>query len=117
MVRQRLKSASAVALVPAIECGSRDTELVKRALGRQMGLLDQLDDLGLLGRGISHASSSPSPFMLFLSRRFSRVRSATTSFKAEVSRRRSFTSPEVAARAVSPASRRLPASRNSLDQP
>src|SRR5271163_3476618 len=55
--------------------------------------------------------------MLFLSRRFSRVRSATTSFKADVSRRRSFTSPEVAARAVSPANRRLPASRNSLDQP
>jgi hypothetical protein len=48
--------------------------------------------------------------MLFLSKRFSRVRSATTSFKAEVSRRRSFTSPEVAARAVSPANRRLASS-------
>jgi hypothetical protein len=43
--------------------------------------------------------------MLFLSRRFSRVRSATTSFNARASRRRSFTSSEVAARAVSPASR------------
>src|SRR6516225_10082924 len=67
-----------------------------------MRLLDQLDDLGLLGGGISHASSSPSPFMLFLSSRFSRVRSATTSFNAAVSRRRSFTSPEVAARAPYP---------------
>src|SRR5258708_28270960 len=68
-----------------------------------MRLLDQMDDLGLLGGWISHASSSPSPLMLFLSKRFSRVRSATTSFKAVASRRRSFTSPDVAARAVSPA--------------
>ena len=45
------------------------------------------------------------------------ARAATTSFKACVSRRRSFTSSEVAARAVSPASRLLPASRNSFDQP
>src|SRR4051794_26988095 len=74
MVRQRLKSAFAVAVVPSIKRGSRDAELVQRALGRQMRLLDQLDDLSLLGRRISHASSSPSPFRLFLSRRFSRVR-------------------------------------------
>ena len=40
-----------------------------------------------------------------------------TSFNACASRRRSFTSSEVAARAVSPASRLLPASRNSFDQP
>jgi transposase len=53
----------------------------------------------------------------FLSSRFSTVRSATTSFNACASRRRSFTSSEVAARAVSPASRLLPASRNSFDQP
>src|SRR6478609_249005 len=110
-------AAFAVAIIPAIECGPRDAELVQRALGRQMRLLDQLNDLGLLGCRIPHASSSPSPFMLFLSRRFSRVRSATTSLRAVASRRRSFTSPDVAARAVSPASRRLPASRNSLDQP
>lgn len=42
-------------------------------------LKNDLTPLGLLGCGISHASSSPSPFRLFLSRRFSRVRSATTS--------------------------------------
>src|SRR6478752_496860 len=85
MVSQRLDRTFTVAVVPAIECSPRDAELVQRALGRQMRLLDQLDDLGLLGRGIPHASSSPSPFMLFLSRRFSRVKSATTSFKAAVS--------------------------------
>src|SRR5215510_15212259 len=117
MVGQRLNAALAVAIIPSIECRTRDAELVQRSLRRQMRLLDQLDYLGLFGRRISHASSSPSPFMLFLSRRFSRVRSATTSLRAAVSRRRSFTSPEVAARAVSPASRRLPASRNSFDQP
>src|SRR5258708_16165946 len=82
-----------------------------------MRLLDQLDDLGLLGCRISHASSSPSPLMLFLSRRFSRVRSATTSFKAVASRRRSFTSPDVAARAVSPANRPFPPSPNSFHPP
>jgi transposase len=42
----------------------------------------------------------------FLSRRFSRVSSATTSFRADASRRRSLTSSEVA----------LPASRKSFDQ-
>src|SRR5271169_3505801 len=100
MIGQRLRPSSPIAVVPAIECGAWDAELVQRALGRQMRLLDQLDDLGLLGRRISHASSSPSPLILFLSRRFSRVRSATTSFNALASRRRSLTSPDVAARAV-----------------
>ena len=37
-----------------------------------MRLLDQSDDLDLVGCGISHASSPPSPIMLFLSSRFSR---------------------------------------------
>ena len=37
-------------------------------------------------------------------------------FVSEASRRRSFTSSEVAARTVSPASRFFPASRNSFDQ-
>src|SRR5882757_3802866 len=117
MVGQRLRPSSPIAVVPSVEGRAGNTELVQRALGRQMRLFHQLDDLGLLGCGISHASSSPSPLMLFLSRRFSRVRSATTSFNAVASRRRSFTSPDVAARAVSPANRRLPASRNSFDQP
>ena len=45
-----------------------------------------------------------------------RVSSATTSFNALASRRSALTSSEVAARAVSPARRFLPASRNSFDQ-
>src|ERR1700730_13177243 len=72
-----------------------------------MGLLDELDDLQFLASRISHDASSPSPVKLFLSKRFSRVRSATTSFRADASRRRSLTSSGVAARAVSPASRFL----------
>src|SRR5215211_1570893 len=102
VVTQRLRSTPTVAVIPAVERGARDADLVQCTLSGQMRLLNQLDDLGLLGSGISHAPASPSPLMLFLSRRFSRVRSATTSFKAVASRPRSFTSSEVAARAVSP---------------
>src|SRR5205823_5327174 len=101
----------------SVKRGPWNAELLQGSANRQVGLLDQADDLGLFGCGVSHAASPPSPIMLFLSRRFSRVRSATTSFKAEASRRRSFTSSDVAARAVSPASRFLPASRKSFDQP
>ncbi len=43
--------------------------------------------------------------------------SGWASFRALASRRSALTSSGVAARAVLPASRRLPASRNSLDQP
>src|ERR1700756_4105991 len=102
---------------PSIEIEGRpwDAELLQRPLEREGRLLDQLDDLEFLRRGVSHPSSSPSPVTLFLSRRFSSVSSATTSFRADASRRRSLTSSEVAARAVSPASRFLPASRKSFD--
>src|SRR3954471_2954657 len=58
-----------------------------------MRLLDQPDDLQLFGSRISHSSSAPSAIMLFLSRRNSRACSATTSFSAWASRRRSLTSP------------------------
>ena len=61
-------------------------------------------------------ASSPSAVTLFSSRRFSSVSSATTSFSAPASRRSSFTSSDVAARAVSPARRFFPASRKSFDQ-
>src|ERR1700693_2995166 len=70
-----------------------------------MGLFDQPHDLQLLRGGVSHASSSPSAVTLFLSRRFSRVRSATTSLSAVASRRRSLTSSEVAARSNEPFAR------------
>jgi hypothetical protein len=55
-------------------------------------LLDQPDDLQLFGSRISHSSLPPSAIMLFLSRRNSRACSATTSFSAWASRRRSLTS-------------------------
>jgi hypothetical protein len=51
---------------------------------------------------ISHSASSPFAITLFLSRRFSRVNSATISLSALASRRRSLTLSDVAARAVSP---------------
>jgi hypothetical protein len=55
---------------------------------------------------------SPSTDHAFLSRRFSKVRSATSSFMSRTSRRRSLTSGVEAARSVSPFSLRFPASRN-----
>src|SRR5271155_1044399 len=94
----------------------RNAEFRQGMAHRQRGLLDQPDDLQLLGGGVSHAPSSPAPIVLFLSRRFSSISSATTSFNALSSRRRSLTSSVVAARAVSPARRFLPASKNSFDQ-
>ena len=94
----------------------RNADLFQRPPHRQGGLLDELDDLKLLGGRVPHATFSPSAVTLFLSRRFSSVSSATTSFSALASRRRSLTSSEVAARAVSPASRFFPASRKSFDQ-
>src|SRR3954454_4234305 len=79
-VTERLRAAVPVAVVPSIKGRPRDAELLERPACRQMGGLDQPDDLDLLGCGVSHAWSPPSPAMLFFSRRFSRVRSATTSF-------------------------------------
>src|SRR2546430_4663730 len=99
----------------AVEGGTRNADLFQRPPHWQGRLLDEPDDFKLLGGGIPHVASSPSAVTLFLSRRFSRVSSATTSFSALASRRRSLTSSEVAARAVSPASRFFPASRKSFD--
>ena len=65
--------------------------------------------------GIPHSWSPPPSYMLFLRRRSSSVCSATTSLRSLASRRSSFTSSVFAARAVSPASRFLPASMKSLD--
>src|SRR3546814_8470283 len=114
-ILQRLRSAFEEPVVPTVERPACDPQLVESELRRQMRLLDEPDDLELFRCGIPPSSSPPSAIMLFLSRRFSRVRSATHSFKARASRRRSCTSPLVAARAVSPARRRLPASMNSFD--
>src|SRR5215471_6898657 len=79
-----------------------NAELLQCAPDRQMRLLDQLDDLELLGGGVSHSPSPPSAIVLFLSSRNSRACSATTSFSSCASRRSSLTSSVVAALAVSP---------------
>jgi hypothetical protein len=55
MIGQRFNSTLAEAVVPTVERGSRDAELVQRAFGRQVRLFDKLDDLGLLGCGVPHA--------------------------------------------------------------
>ena len=110
--RQRIFAS----IIPAVKRGGWNTDLGQGASDRQMRLLHQANDLKLLCAKIPHAWSPPAPVMFFLSRRFSRLRSATSSFRAKASVRRSFTSPAFAWRAVSPASRFLPASRNSFDQ-
>src|SRR5205085_5963425 len=116
LVFECFRPAGAVAIVPAVERRRPDTQHLQGSPGRQMRLLDQANDFELLGAGEPHASSPPSAIMLFLSSRNSSACSATTSFRSWAWRLRSFTSSLVAARAVSPARRRLPASRNSLDQ-
>src|SRR5271166_732244 len=106
----RGERSSSIPVIPAIEGCRGNAELSQGAAHRQRGLFDQPDDLQLLGGGVSHAPSSPAPIALFFSSRFSSMSSAATSFNALASRRRSLTSSEVAARAVSPARRLLPAS-------
>src|SRR5215470_7319534 len=115
-ILQGRRPTPAVPVIPAVKGCSSNPQFGQGLTDRQRRVLNQPDDLQLLGAGISHASSSPAPIALFFSRRFSSVSSATTSFSALASRRSSLTSSEVAARAVSPARRFLPASRNSFDQ-
>ena len=58
-------AARQIALVPDVEGEARDAELGQRAPHRQRGLLDQPDDLQLLGGRVSHISDSQSPSTLF----------------------------------------------------
>ena len=104
------------AIVPAIKGGLRNAQLVQSGPDAQVGLLDQADDLQLLGMRDTSFLVSPMPDHVFLRRRFSSESSATNSFKSRISWRRPLTSPEVAWRPVSPASRFLPASKNSFEQ-
>jgi hypothetical protein len=96
-------------VVPAVEGGAWNADLFERPPHRQEGLLNQADDFEFLRGGISYSASSPSALTFFWAT--SGVSSARTTFGALASRRRSLTSPEVAARAVSPATRFFPASR------
>src|SRR5262249_58173945 len=110
------RPAASEPVVPTVKRPRQDPQRGQRSPHWQVRLLDQADDLQLLGTGVSHCPSSPSAIMLFLSRRSSSACSATTSFNARTSPRRSVTSLLVAARAVSPARPRLPPSSNSFDQ-
>src|SRR5262249_35838266 len=100
---------------PGVEGRLRDTDPVECTPDWQVRGLDGADDFQLLGGGISHSPSSPSASTLFFRSLFSRVTSASASLSCRASVRSGLTSSEVASRAVSPASRFLPASRNSLD--
>src|SRR3546814_15934801 len=80
------RPAPKITVIPTVERPAGDAELVQRAFGGQVRLLDDPDDLELFGCGIPHSSSPPSAIMLFFSRRFSSVRSATNSFRARASR-------------------------------
>src|SRR5271170_533068 len=93
-----------------------NSQLNQRPAPRQRRLFHQANDFHLLGGGVPHVSDSPPPITLFLSKRFSSRTSANNSLSCCASVRSPLTSSLVASRAVSPASRFLPASRNSLDQ-
>jgi hypothetical protein len=80
---------------------------------RLPALLDGPDHLELLGCRIPHSSSPPSAIMHFFQQTVFECQVGNAFLQARASRRRSCTSPVVAAREVSPASRRLPASTNS----
>jgi hypothetical protein len=71
-ILQRLRPAFEVAVIPAVEGPTRDAELIQRPLGRQVRLLDDPDDLELLGCRIPYSSPSPSAIILYgMSRPFS----------------------------------------------
>ena len=76
---------------------------------------DQPDDLELF-RGGTLILVSPIPDHAFFEQPVFEGQISDELFERLISRRRSFTSSDVAA-LVSPANRRLPASRNSFDQP
>jgi hypothetical protein len=73
---ERLRTAGLAEVVPAVERRPRDAEVAQGAPHRQMRLLDQADDLELLGRGVPHSPSAPSAIMLFFSSRSSSACSA-----------------------------------------
>ena len=64
-ILQRLRTAFKVAVVPAVKRPAGDTELVQRARGGQVRLLDDPDDRELLGCVMPHSPPSPSAIILF----------------------------------------------------
>ena len=94
-ISQCIQNIVNIQIIPSIECRTWDAQHIEGLSNRQMRTLDRADDLQFLGRRASHCSNSPTPAMLFLSRWFSRVRSATHSFNVKNSERNSFTSGDV----------------------
>src|SRR6056300_1331451 len=88
-----------VTIIPAVKSCGRNANLGQGSADRKVGLLDNANDLELLGCWVSHSRSPPAPLMFFLRMRFSRRRSATTSLRAKDSARRPWTSALVAWRA------------------
>ena len=84
---RRLKKSPDFIVDVGVRAGTppRNAQLIKRLLGGQMRAFNQFNDLQLLRGRISHSPTPPSPSMLFLSRRFSRVSSATHSFSSRAS--------------------------------
>ena len=78
-VFERLEATRRIAVEPGVERRLWDADLVEGTSDRQVRGLDGADDLELFGCGVSHSISSPSAITLFLSRRFSRVTSASAS--------------------------------------
>jgi hypothetical protein len=79
--------------VPAelvVERGAWNAEPLQGAADRQRRLLDQVDDLELLGGRTPRARSSPSAIMLSFNNRSSSACSATTSFRMRAPRRSAF---------------------------
>ena len=114
---QARRAGPRVPAIPPVERGPVHAELPQRAPCGQIRVLHEADDLAFLRCRQSHVSSPESDATrLFLSMRFSSTVSATTCLSWLFWRRRSWTSVDVASRAVSPNSRFLPASRNSLLQ-
>ena len=104
-----------IAVIPAIKRGSNQAQLTQRLSHGQLRALDQPDEFVLLGGRPSHVPLSESEAVTpFFSSRFSSTNSATTCLSRPFSCRKSVTSVDVASRVVSPTSRFLPASRNSL---
>src|SRR4051794_8210527 len=65
MIFQGFRPARSIKIIPVVKGGPGNAELFQRAPDRQMRLLDQPDDLELLGCGIPHSPPPPSAIMLY----------------------------------------------------
>src|SRR5260370_1708708 len=81
-IRQSFDPALLVSAVPVVERRSRDPDWSQCPRDWERRLFHQFDDLELLGCGIPHEASSPSPRTLFLSSRFSSWTSARGSLSS-----------------------------------